>query len=237
VLVRAQEIARASGGAFDVTVGPLTRLWREARRAGRLPLTAALDDAREITGFSLLQLDPHRRTLWFQKSGMSLDLGGIGKGYAADAALAELAERGITRALVDLGGDLSLGDAPPGRAGWRVQVGGEGPLLLARRGVATSGDLEQFVEIEGVRYSHILDPRTGIGLTDRGRVTVISRHCIDADAFASAHSVLDPDAGLELIEKQPFTAARIERVIDGRLQVFRSPELSAPGPGDPPVLR
>jgi len=122
VLVRAQEISRASQGAFDVTVGPVVRLWRRARRQHKLPKPEQLEDARRRVGWTLVELDPKRQAVRLVQPGMRLDLGGIAKGYAADAALAVLAQHGITRALVDAGGDISLGSAPPSEPGWRIGV-------------------------------------------------------------------------------------------------------------------
>ena len=145
---------------------------------------------------------------------MMLDLGGIGKGYAVDAAMAVLAKHGIDRALVAVAGEIGLGAPPPGKNGWRVGIAGladNGPptqyLSLVHTAISTSGDTRQFVEIGGRRYSHIVDPKTGVGLTDHSIVTVIAPDNMTADALASAVSVLGPKAGLELIDATPGTAA------------------------------
>ncbi len=198
VLARGQEIAAASGGAFDLTVGPLVRLWRAARAAGCLPDTAALDAARRLVGFDALRLDREARTAELLQAGMLLDAGALGKGYACDRALEALAALGVEQALVDLGGDLAVGAPPPGRAGWNLLAGAGGeerPLVVSRAGVATSGPSEQFLEVDGVRYSHILDPRTGWGLRGSLRVTVVAGDGMSADALASAASVLGRHEG------------------------------------------
>jgi thiamine biosynthesis lipoprotein len=148
---------------------------------------------------------------------MRLDLGGIAAGYAVDEALRVLNAHGITRAMVNGSGDIGVSDPPPGVQGWRIGIAPlEKPdaapsryLLLSNAAVTTSGDAFQFVEIGGQRYSHIVDPRTGLGLTDRSSVTVVARDCITADSLATAVSVLGPEKGLELIEATPGAAALI----------------------------
>ena len=216
VLSHAQCMSKRSGGAFDVTVGPVVRLWRQARRTKRMPSPERLEAARAAVGYRFLRLDPRHRTVELKKSGMRLDLGGIAKGYAVDEALRVLREHGITRALVDAGGDIGLGDSPPGRPGWLIGVArpqaGTPPeryLWLSRVAIATSGGTRQFVEIDGRRYSHIVDPRSGLGLTDHGTVTVIAPKCITADSLASAVSVLGPKPGFDLIDATPEAAALV----------------------------
>jgi thiamine biosynthesis lipoprotein len=217
VLARAQSISAASDGAFDVTVGPLVRLWREARAEGRLPKPGAIEEARRRVDWRAMVLDLRHQTMTLMRPGMQLDLGGIGKGYAAAEALAALRRRGMDRCLVDLGGDLALGEPPPGRSGWRIAVRsgwwGEGSsmLELARIGVATSGDTRQYLELGGEHYSHIIDPRTGWGLTNRIAVTVIAPDAATADALASAISVLGEEDGPGLLERFPGASALVER--------------------------
>jgi thiamine biosynthesis lipoprotein len=230
VLERSQRLAARSDGAFDVTVGPLVRLWRRARRQKELPEPARLAEARAAVGYRHLELDATNHTARLTKPGMRLDLGGIGAGYAVDAALAVFRERGITRAMVEASGDIGVGEPPPGAAGWRIGLGpfdaAEGPpsrfVLLANAALATSGDLWQFVELDGRRYSHIVDPRTGLGLTDRSTVTVISPDCTTADSLATAVSVLGPQSGLRLVEETPGAAALIVRMPAGKVEVHES---------------
>jgi thiamine biosynthesis lipoprotein len=199
VLRRSQQLAELSGGAFDVTVGPVVALWREARRAGRLPADSAIRGAVERVGWRHLQLDPSARAVTLRKPGMRLDLGGIAKGYACDEALRVLGEAGVTRALVELGGDIAVGEAPPGEDGWPIAVATKDTtrqvLHLARLAISSSGDSEQFVEIGGSRYSHVVDPRTGQALTSRVGVTVIGPDGLTADGLATLLSVLGPDQG------------------------------------------
>src|SRR6266478_6240689 len=126
VLEQSQEIARLSDGAFDVTVGPVIRLWRQARRSHEMPDPKELARARELVGYKNVRLDAKSRTVQLLMPDMRLDLGGIGKGYAADAALTTLKEHGITQALVAAGGDIAVSGPPPGSDGWTIGIA---PLL------------------------------------------------------------------------------------------------------------
>lgn len=216
VLQKAQELSAKSDGAFDVTVGPVVQLWRLARRTQQLPEEKEFAAARAKVGYTKVKLDPAKKTVQFTTPGMQLDLGGIAKGYAADEALKLLREKfGIKQALVAAYGDIACGDPPPGEEAWKVDIA---PIAksrkprtvkLANAAVSTSGDLEQFVEIGGVRYSHVLDPKTGLGLTGRRSVTVIAPNGIAADSMTKAISVLPPERGLKLIEDTPGAATYI----------------------------
>ena len=206
VLDASQKLARQTAGAFDVTIGPCVRLWRIARFRKAFPLTEKLAEVRKAVGFRHLNISHTKQTALLEVPNMVLDLGGIAKGYVADKALMVLRKRGIGSALVDAGGDLSLGDPPPGRKGWRIEVGGlkhpDLPVLeLAHCSIATSGDVEQFVEIDGKRYSHLINPSTSIGLTTRMQVTVVTSTGIQADSLASALSVLGTERGSKLVQK------------------------------------
>lgn len=199
VLELARQFAEASDGAFDHTVGPLSLLWREARRNQQLPAASELEQAQSRVGWRLVRLDERRQAVRLEREQMRIDFGAIGKGFGADQALEAMRSLGVSRALVDVGGDMAVGDPPPGDPAWRIEIEsgyGTGPrpvVFAANEGVATSGDTEQFVEIDGVRYSHILDPRTGVGLTTRTAATVIAPNGVSADALASAACVLGPE--------------------------------------------
>jgi thiamine biosynthesis lipoprotein len=216
VLRKSQELAEATGGAFDVTQGPVIRLWREARKSRRLPDPDALKDAAKRTGYRKLHVDD-RRQVTLDEAGMALDVGAIGKGYAASEALEVLGNLRIRSALVAVSGDLAFSDAPPGQRGWRIalyageeDVEGVPRLLeLTNAAVSTSGNTEQYVDLNGRRYSHIIDPSTRMGLSADLTVTVIARHGLDADGLDTAVSVLGPDRGLQLIESQPDAAALV----------------------------
>ena len=199
LLEHSRRIAEATNGAFDPTLGPMTKLWRETRTSGRLPDPEKLAAARASSGWRHFTLDPESRTITLLRENMAFDLGGIAKGYAADLMLDSLAAAGIRQALVTAGGDIRLGDAPPGREGWNValktfDVGKNDEILtLSNAAVSTSGDLHQSVEIEGVSYSHILDPATGLGLTHRIAASVIADEAKLSDALATSACVLGVD--------------------------------------------
>ena len=200
ILSCSRDVWNVSGGAFDPTVGPVTHIWRPAIKEAVRPDPDELRHALERVGMQHLELDEEHSRVRFDRVGMLLDFGGIGKGYAAQEALDVLREHDCPSAIVDLGGDLAIGDPPPGQEGWRITIdnGLELPyeIVLANVGVATSGDLYRHIEIDGVRYSHIIDPKTGLGLTRSVAVTVIAPEPWLADALASAASVMG-EAGLE----------------------------------------
>jgi len=234
VLSRAVALSRKSDGAFDVTVGPLVRLWRKARRMKQLPATAELDAARAVVGYRYVRVDEEAGTVELLKPGMQLDLGGIAVGYAVDETLALLTARGITSALVDGSGDVGVSGAPPGTPGWRIGIApleaDREPsryLVLKNAAVTTSGDAYQFIEIDGKRYSHIVDPRTGLGLTDRSSVTVIAPNCTIADSYTKAVAVLGPEPGIKLIDETSGAAALVLRAPEGKLESFESRGLAA----------
>ena len=234
VLAFSQKIAAQTGGAFDVTMGPVVRLWRRARRTQVMPDPRRLAEARGLTGFAKLHLDPRKRTARLEKSGMLIDLGGVAKGYAADEAIKVLQQHGVTRALVAAGGDVVVSDAPPDAAGWTIGVAprgasgrtpGQAPanfLLLKHAAVSTAGDAEQYVEIGGVRYSHIVDPRTGLGLTGRSSVTVVAPDGITSDSIDTAVNVLGPKRGLKLVDSTKGTAALILQSTESGVKSFES---------------
>ncbi|MGQ0633478.1 MAG: FAD:protein FMN transferase [Planctomycetaceae bacterium] len=232
VLVRAQALSRLSGGAFDVSVGPLVRVWRKARRSGKMPAAEEIAAARAIVGHSNIRIDEAAGTVELLRKGMQLDLGGIAAGYAVDEALRVLTEHGVESALVDASGDIGVSGAPPGAAGWRIGIAPLEPdgepsryTLLKHAAVTTSGDAFQFVEIDGRRYSHIVDPQTGFGLTTRASVCVIARDCATADSYATAVSVLETKRGLGLIEEIEGAAVVIVRATGGGCETFESRRL------------
>lgn len=226
LLERSLDLSRRTNGAFDITVGPAVRLWRLCRKTGRLPTPEELERALASVGYEKVRLNPRTRSLRLTAPGMELDLGGIAKGFAADEMLRVVRSRGFPRCLVDAGGDLRLGAAPPGRRGWKVRLdddlGRGGMFDLEESAVATSGDRFQYLRIDGIRYSHILDPRTGLGLKYRGEVSVIAPDAVTADALATALSVMGVSEGTRLIESLDGVEARISRALDGRVEVVRT---------------
>ena len=232
VLDRSRRMFERSDGAFDATVGPVVRLWRRARRDRKMPAPDRLAQAQALVGSDRLRLDPAARTVELLKPGMKLDLGGIAKGYACDRALEVLARHGISRALVAGAGDIAVSGPPPDAPGWSIGIGplespGSAPrrfLSVKNAAVSTSGDAERFVEIDGMRYSHIVDPRTGLGVIDRSSVTIVARDGATADSLATAVYVLGPRRGLPLVEATEGAATLIVRAAGagGEIETFAS---------------
>jgi thiamine biosynthesis lipoprotein len=217
LISRSVEISAQTNGAFDITATYAIQHWRRARRQKKLPTEEQVQKAISMTDWRAIQLDEKARTVTKLKEGLLLDLGGIGKGFAADAALAVLKQHGITKALVAGSGDVAAGDAPPGKEGWDVALRTfEAPeekdqlthVTLKNCGCSTSGDLHQYLELDGKRFSHIVDPKTGLGLRDRIACTVISPDATTSDGLATALCVLGVEKGLNLVEKSQGTVAR-----------------------------
>ncbi len=205
VLSRAGEISGASDGAFDISVGPLTQLWRRSRRQRELPTPERLREPLAAVDWRAIELHPPDRVRLL-KHGMRLDAGGIAKGYALDEATRILRQHGIRSSLVAGAGDLVVTEPPPGQPGWRIEIAPiDAPsappartVWLRDASLCTSGDLFQHVEINGQRYSHIVDPRVGLGITDHSLVTVIGPDGITCDALSTAISVAGPARALDL---------------------------------------
>ncbi len=231
VLDASEKLSLASSGAFDVTEAPVIQLWRQARKSKQLPDPAALQDAATRSGFENLSIDTAHHTATLARSGMLLDLGGIAKGYAADEALIALRAQGVRSALVAASGDIAVSDAPPGERGWRIgvdsvdlpQANFTRVLNVSNAAVSTSGDTEQFVEINGQRYSHIIDPKTHQALTRRLTVTVAAATGMGADGLATALCVLGPERGLQLLKHYPGAEALFFRT-DSEPSVIESPK-------------
>lgn len=206
-----------TGGAFDITVRPLLLLWRNGAKEDRLPTESELTAARALLGAGRLRLDPEHRTVALPFEGMTLDLGGLGKGFIADRVVHQLQRGGVRNALVANAGDIyALGRRADGLP-WAVGV--QDPrrlndpkalltvLHLSNRAVSTSGNYERYVTIQNKRYSHIVDPRTGRTAENVPSVTVIGPDVTTTDILGTALSVLGVEDGLALIEKLPGVEA------------------------------
>ena len=225
VLEHAGRIASESGGAFDVTIGPLTRLWGFIWKEYRLPTDSELARVKPLVDFNLLRLDAASATVELARPGMMVDLGGIGKGVAVDWAIARLRSFGVTNAMVRAGGDLRVMGTPPGREAWDVQIedpGKEGRRVAIRlrdAALSTSGSYENYFMINGRRYSHILDPRSGLPVQGIASCTLIAPTCAESDAWATACFVYGVESSLQefgdrfpmrfVLETEPGEAPRI----------------------------
>lgn len=208
ILAEGQRAAILTHGAYDVTIGPVVKLWRKARKTNTFPEKDAIDEALQRTGYKYMHLDSTNQSVWLEKKGMQLDVGGLGKGYVAQLALDELARLGYPASMVNAGGKIAIGDAPPGTKGWIIGINVPGEkqavmqqlLLLKNIAIATSGDIYQHLDFNGKRYSHIVNPKTGIGLTHSANVTAIAAGGVIADWLATACSILSPKKSLALIK-------------------------------------
>lgn len=232
---RSIEIARATEGRFDPTISPIVQAWRTARAKGALPDTATVDAARSRVGWQHVSLDARTRTITFGRDGMALDFGGIGKGFAAQRASAAMVAAGQPSHLVAVAGDLVAGPvAPPGKPGWTIRkedgLGAPFELTLLGEAVSTSGDLEQFIEIDGVRHSHIIDPRTGRALRDRTAACVRGPDGATCDALATALCVAGSRDAAALVRSFAGYRASVTTVDAHGVRAWST----APGPEGPP---
>lgn len=245
LLKRSLEVAHASGGAFDPTVGPVTKLWRVAKREHAMPDQSVIETAAGLVNSQNIDLksnsdgDPAAR---LKRGGMALDFGAIAKGYAAEEAVKVIRAAGQTSCMVALSGDIFVGDRPPGSSGWRISIvsGQQRPdhpdaaVELENQGLSTSGDTEQFVEIGGKRFSHIIDPRQGWAISDQRSVTVIGPSGWMHDALATAMCVLNAQESQEFLNQYPQCAAvvfersgdQVNRKVYGETNLLQAIEFS-----------
>jgi thiamine biosynthesis lipoprotein len=218
VIAFGQQVARESGGAFDLTIEPLVRLWGFLGGKPRVPQQREIDAILDFVGHDKLRFNAEGPSLYFTRDGVRIDLGGIAKGYGVDAAADLMREAGATNALIDLSGNMiALGNAA-GHEGWTVGVrdpSGKHPYLarvrLFNEAVATSGDYEQFVDEDGKRYGHILDPRSGWSARGLSSVTIVTARAMTADAWATALFVLGPEEARRIAsEREDLSVILVE---------------------------
>jgi thiamine biosynthesis lipoprotein len=222
ILEQSHRWYQLSDGAFDVTCGRLFLMWKEARNTGRLPAQEHRRAVQELCGWQHVQLSKPRSAkdqasafeVTLKQPGLVLDLSGIATGFIIDSAVDKMQSDGCSRYLIDIGGDIRLGDPPEGRVGWIVQVEGlskENPpmmhLALSNCSLTTSGDRNQSSRIDGKNYSHLVDPRTGMPLQEHQSTTVVADRAIDADAGATALSVLGRRDSAGRIDRMPIDQA------------------------------
>ena len=215
----AHRVSQLSGGAFDVTAGPFTHTWRDLVRQSRfdLPGQDEISDLSKAVGYEHISFHETDQAIRLEKPDMQIDLGGIGKGFAVTEIWNVMHHFGLNKVLIDAGGDILTGDSPPGRDYWILvlPVNPENDhqrpksVKLINRAITTSGDLYQYIEIDGVRYSHIVDPETGLGVTHQNSATVIGKDASLTDALATALTVLSPEDGIAMINQLDGYEARI----------------------------
>jgi FAD:protein FMN transferase len=215
LLRQAREISQTTEGAFDPTAGPLIRVWRNARQNGRLPTDNELHAAREIVGMELVHFDDRQQTVTFARDGVELNLGAIGKGYAIDRAAALLREHGLTDWLLHGGkSSILVGGGHAGWPGWPIGLRNPmrpeaewGTLLLTDQALGTSGTAVQSFRVDGKRYGHVLDPRTGWPVEGMASASAVARTAAEADAFSTAFYVLGVEKACSLCDTRPDLAA------------------------------
>ena len=185
-------------GAYDISIGPLSSLWRNARKAKLFPEASTVLATKKLVGLNQVKINKRLGTIFLPNANMQLDFGGIAKGYIAQWVINFLKANGIQQALVDAGGDIVMSGAPLNQQGWLIGVNLpettddllNKKLQLSNCSVATSGDVYQFIEYKGVKYSHIINPLTGYGVTNLRNVTIIAKTGATADWLATACSIL-----------------------------------------------
>ena len=215
----AQSLSRKSNGAFDITLGPYVSLWKEARDNKQLPNMIKLEAATDKVGWQLVETNDSILSITLKQKGMQLDMGGIAKGYILDRALETLSEQGIESALIEAGGDIVVSGPPPESSGWNIEVPGSQSnnelsleaSTLTHAAISTSGDTEQYVDIDGKRYSHVIDPSTGLGSTQRNLVTVIAPNGMMSDSYATALGVMDASSQKAFLNDHPDILAFIRQ--------------------------
>ena len=207
ILFISNDISKKTDGAFDATLGPIVQEWRRATRKGYFPDEKLIADALSKTGYHKVKFDASSQSIQLEDKGMRLDIGGLGKGYAADEAVKVLESYGIKSAMIDAGGKLALMDPPPGEKGWKIVISSGRDSIetieYSNVGIATSGPTYRYLDYKGKRYSHIVDPKTGIGLEHHVRTTVVSPNATEADALATAFSVSGIKAGKKYLKRFP----------------------------------
>src|SRR6187401_2642402 len=229
MIVRSKDAWERSGKMFDITIGALTQLWRKAKKENSFPSEGEIKAAKDLTGFKNLIINERSKTIAFKKQCIRLDFGGIVPGYVAQRVIDFLKTKNINIALVDASGHIVMGDAPPGKDGWTIGINlpenqnevWDKKLELKNFAVSTSGDVYRYTIHNGRKYSHIIDPRTGYGVTSQRNVTVITKYGADADWLATACSVLPIKKALALAKKE-HAAILIATLSDEKITIHKS---------------
>ena len=222
-----------TGGAFDITVGKAVEIWRQSEEKSLLPNRVELERAQDCIGFEKIKLYPREKQIELKSPCLSLDFGGIGKGYALDRAVRILRLYGVNRGIVNFGGNIYAMQPPPGAYGWDVGIRhprDEDEVLTLLKvedvAVSTSGDYERYFEVNGRRFSHIIDPKDGLPVESVPSVTVIAKDATDADALSTALSVMKRDKAIKFIEGLKDVGVMIVREEKGKLSIYKNPSFS-----------
>ena len=229
IMILSTEANQKSQKTFTVYAGALTKLWRTARRENRFPVKKLVKKAMRLSSEKHFRFIPNDSLMLVSTAGATFDFGGIVKGYTAQRVIEHLRARNIQHALVDAGGDIVMSKSPPGKEGWSVAVNLPGDdielvkhrLLLNNKAVATSGNMYQNMEHEGKKYSHIINPKTGYGITGQRQVTVIANDGATADWLATACSILPITEAIKLAESENASLLILE-LKDGAVSAHRS---------------
>jgi len=201
ILQESAKAAKLSDGSFDVTIGPLTQLWRRMKRQKQLPTPTQISEAKAKIGIEKIVFNKANQSLMLETKGMRLDFGGIGKGFAEDEMMKILEQNGIQSALIEAGGNIVVSNSPADSPkGWEIIINKE-KYFLKNCGVSTSGDAYQFVEINGKKYAHILDPKTGIGYAEPHQVSIIAKDGTISDWLSTALYLMPQEKGEKLAKK------------------------------------
>jgi len=230
ILLQSQKASKHTKGRFDISIGPLSRAWRLWRREKYFPTPDSVYAARSKTGFRKLVIHKKEKEVKLLQKGMQLDLGGIGAGYIAQSVLEYLSSNGVGSALVDASGDIVCSGPPPQKKGWVIGVNLPGKenrvhnetIILAGKSVSTSGDVFQFIEHGGKKYSHIIDPVTGYGVTDQRNVTIIAKDGTTADWLATACSIVSLKRVRRLVRRAGGEFL-IAQMVNQELKTYSSP--------------
>ena len=229
ILVKAKAAGKESKGSFDITMSPVIRIWRNARRLKMLPSKDSIRLAMQKVGYRLIDIDTLNRMARLIKPGMQLDLGGIAKGETGQRVINRLTKMGFPYALIDAGGDIVAGSTPANIPGWKIAINlpeseelMDRQLLMTNAAVTTSGNLYQYLEVDGIRYSHIIDPATGWAVTNNRNVTVIATEGINADWLTKACTILPIKQALKLVGKYPGAQVQIAVNKNQKIYFYRS---------------
>lgn len=218
IIEQALSVSRETDGAFDITIGPVMALWDFHH--GVLPEEQAVKARLELVGYRHVEVDREKRTVFLRKKGMQIDLGGIAKGYGADKAVEILKKNGIRAGLVAVAGDIKAFGMKPGRSSWRIGIRDPrqendtkeifASLPLREQAISTSGDYERFFFRSGVRYHHLLDPKTGYPASGCRSVSVVTGEGALTDAFSTGIFVLGPRKGMETLRRLGFDGVIVD---------------------------